>query len=434
MDLLINKIIERQFFMNDVDALVKKSEKYLIEELLPFWINRCWDEKNGGFITNFDENGNDTGLDEKSLLSQTRMLYSLSSALRSGYLEDSIKSLLGDSVNFLMEKMWDKKYGGFYWMADRSGNININNKILYGQSFAILALSEYSLSTGEQIGIEYANITYDLIQKYCTDILYGGYYEMFECNWDRSPDEGDRKTFDTHMHLMEAYTTFYESTRNNLHRTKLVDIVNILTKKMLHPEYNTSISHFSNDWKPIPQIRFDIIWGLDRFPENENGDKSSNITSYGHNIEFAWLLMEALDMLNIDDGEYMKKAENIFSTTIENGIDSKYGGIFVEGYHWGEPVDRQKEFWQQAEALVGTLEAFIRFKKKNFWEAFLNVYDFVFNKVINHKIGEWWPLLDCDGKVLWKYMGNSWKISYHTIRSMIQTIKRLKIIKERRLV
>ena len=43
------------------------------------------DNVNGGFITHFDRNGNDSGEDEKSLIAQSRCLYSLSSAHRAGY-------------------------------------------------------------------------------------------------------------------------------------------------------------------------------------------------------------------------------------------------------------------------------------------------------------------------------------------------------------
>ena len=62
-----------------------KAEKYLKEKLLPFWLDRMKDEENGGFITHFDENGKDTGENSKSLISQTRSMYTLASAHRAGY-------------------------------------------------------------------------------------------------------------------------------------------------------------------------------------------------------------------------------------------------------------------------------------------------------------------------------------------------------------
>ena len=53
---------------NDIIKLKNEAENHLINELLPFWTNRMKDDTNGGFITHFDESGNDTGEDEKSLI------------------------------------------------------------------------------------------------------------------------------------------------------------------------------------------------------------------------------------------------------------------------------------------------------------------------------------------------------------------------------
>ncbi len=41
-------------------------EHHLTKELLPFWTSRCWDKENGGFLTQFDTDGNDSGTDERN--------------------------------------------------------------------------------------------------------------------------------------------------------------------------------------------------------------------------------------------------------------------------------------------------------------------------------------------------------------------------------
>jgi mannobiose 2-epimerase len=40
--------------------------------------------------------------------------------------------------------------------------------------------------------------------------------------------------------------------------------------------------------------------------------------------------------------------------------------------------------------------------------------------------GEWLERVARDGTVIDDALGHAWKISYHTVRSMIQTIRRLK--------
>ena len=416
--------------MNEEQILAYRKEavNHLENELLPFWMARCKDDKNGGFIVHFDKDGNDSGEDEKSLIAQTRTVYTMSSAHRAGYGNGRCAEYARHGVDFLINRMWDSEHGGFYWMLDRRGNVTIDKKILYGYSFAIYSLSEYTLATGDAIGLEYAEKTFDLIQKYCADTMYGGYFEMFERNWDLcSPGSGggDRKTLDAHMHLMEAFTTLYECSGKNVHRRKLLEDINILTKRLMHPQYGTGIPQFMPDWQIAPQIKFDIVWGWDRFSQDGQKANPADNTSFGHNVEFAWLLLHALDILGISAEGYEDILKKPLNHAVDNGIDNEYGGVYVEGSHAGEVYDREKEFWQQAEVMIGMLEACLRFGPEKYWPVYENVHRFVFDKMINHPVGEWWPLLSRRGEPIWTHMSHSWKVNYHSVRAMVQCIKRL---------
>ncbi len=416
--------------MNKTELQKYRNEAYhhLTEELLPFWTTRMKDETNGGFITHFDVNGNDTGEDEKSLIAQARCLYTLSSAHRAGYGNGQLAELAKHGTDFMLDKMWDKNYGGFYWMMDRKGNVKIDKKIVYGLSFAIYSLSEYTLATGDRRGIEYAEKTFDLLQKYSTDTYYGGYFEMFSRDWKLAgpgPQGGDRKTLDVHMHLMEAFTSLYECSQKEVHRRKLLEDIEILLNRMMHPQYKTGIPQFWANWEIAPQIKFDIIWGWDRFSEDGQKGNATDNTCYGHNAEFAWLFIHALEVMGKDTSEYCMLLKTIFEHTIDNGIDTEYGGVYVEGPHSGGVYDREKEFWQQAEVMIGILDAVLLFGDRKYWNAYTNVHRFVFDKVINKGVGEWFPLLSRKGDPIWTHMGHSWKINYHTVRAMVQSIARM---------
>ncbi|MBN1817267.1 MAG: AGE family epimerase/isomerase, partial [Sedimentisphaerales bacterium] len=255
-----------------VASSLAETRHHLDNELLPFWLNRCLDAKNGGFITQFDQDGKDTGEDVKSLIAQARCTYTFASAHRAGYGEGKCADFARHGVDYLLEVMWDKQHEGFYWTTDRSGKVLIDKKILYGQSFAVYALSEYTLATGDPRGLDAARRLFELIQTHGADTLYGGYFEMFERNWDLcapGPSGGDRKTLDVHMHLMEAFTTLYEASRQQVHRRKLIEDIALLDKRILHPQYRTGIPQFSADWSVAPQIKFDIVWGWDRFTDGE---------------------------------------------------------------------------------------------------------------------------------------------------------------------
>jgi mannobiose 2-epimerase len=413
----------------EIDKYLKETEDHLVHELLPFWTTRMMDYDHGGYITHFDEQGKDTGDDEKSLIAQSRSVFTLSSAHRAGYGDGKLASLAKHGVDFMITRMWDREEGGFYWMMDRKGNVKIDKKILYGLSFAIYSLSEYTLATDDPRGIEYAEKTFDLVQKFCSDTYYGGYFEMFERDWTLAgpgSQGGDRKTLDVHMHLMEAFTTLYECSGKEVHRRKLLEDIEILLNRMMHPEYKTGIPQFTADWQIAPQIKFDIIWGWDRYTgEGEKSNPTDN-TSYGHNAEFAWLLMHALSVLGEPASAYRDLLVRIFDHTILNGIDREHGGVFVEGPHAGGVYDREKEFWQQAELLIGTLDACLLTGEVKYWEAYKNVHRFVFDKVINKGVGEWYPLLTREGDPIWTHMSHSWKVNYHSVRAMVQSIIRFK--------
>ena len=412
----------------EVKSYREEAFNHLTKELLPFWTSRTVDRVNGGLLTHFDVNGNDSGEDEKSLIAQARSVYTFSSAHRAGYGNGELAYIASHGVDFMLDKMWDKEFGGFFWMMDRKGNVKIDKKIIYGQSFAIYSLSEYTLATNDPRGIEYAMKLFDLLQKFCVDSMYGGYWEMFHRNWTLcgpGSQGGDRKTLDVHMHLMEAFTSLYECTGIEVHRRRLLEVIDILNKRIIHPVYKTGIPQFFADWSVAPQIKFDIIWGWDRFTEEGTKSNQTDNTCFGHNAEFGWLLLHAIDILKTDGLIYSQTLKTVFDHTVDNGIDTEFGGVYVEGPHSGGVYDREKEFWQQAEVLIGLLDACLVFKDDKYWEAYKNVHRFVFDKVINKKVGEWFPLLTRNGQPIWTHMSHSWKINYHTVRSMVQSIIRM---------
>ncbi len=422
-----------QDIKSQILACKKECEDHLNNELLPFWFDRTLDKKNGGYITHFDKDGLDTGEDEKSMLGQARSIYVYSSAYRNGYGGEKSADLARQGVDFLIENMWDSVHGGFYWLTDRKGKVKIDEKILYGHSFAMYSLSEYTLATGDLRGIEYAEKVFDLIQKYCVDSHFGGYFEMFERNWElKGPGAagGDRKTLDIHMHLMEAFTSLYECSGRLVHRRKLTEMIELIIDKILHPKYRTGVPQFFADWKVAPQIKFDIVWGWDRFTEDGSKGQSEDNTSYGHNVEFAWLLMHALDVLDIPIGKYKAIIQKQYDHAMAHGIDWEYGGVYVEGSHSGSVYDREKEFWQNAEMLIALTQGSLVLDVEKYWPVYMNVHRFVFDKMINHEVGEWLPLLTRQGEPVWSHMSHNWKINYHTIRSMIETIKRMEKLLE----
>jgi mannose/cellobiose epimerase-like protein (N-acyl-D-glucosamine 2-epimerase family) len=406
-------------------------EKYLTGKLYPFWFQRVA-APDGGFTTYFDRNGKPTAQTDKTIIQQTRSIFMLSHAIRNGYGAGKAEGLLGPGLEWFLKTFKDTEHDGWFWIVDKKGVPVSTDKIMYGQSFVIYCMSECALATGSAVARKTAEDTFTLVQKYAADTAWGGYREMFLRDWQPRPSGaygGDRKSFDVHMHLMEAYTTLYELTGAEIHRRKLLEVIDVLWGRMFHQPSWTGIAQFTLDFTPLPAIMFKTVWGSDR--DNEGAPRPLNNTSYGHNIEFLWLFLHALSVLKLSADPWKEKLEALARHTVTHGIDTEFGGIYVEGPHDGPARDTQKEFWQQAESLVGLLDAYLLFEDRIYWDAFLKVSDFVWNRMINHDVGEWFALLDRDGTVRWDYLGHAWKNNYHTTRSMVQTLRRLREISRR---
>jgi mannobiose 2-epimerase len=412
-----------------IAELLEQTRTYLADLLLPFWIELSPDPDAGGFLTYFDAGGRPTGQTTKTFLMQIRMLYTMASAHRAGYGGGRCAELARMGADFILRHYWDDERDGWVWIADRHGHTTVADKVGYGQCFGVYAFSEYALATGDERGREAAERTYAAICRHMADTRHGGFMEIMRSDW--TPERpgkygGDRKSMDVHMHMMEALTRLYELTGSATHRRRLLEVIDLICSRMLDPETGLGFMQFAFDFTPLPAILFATEWGSDEEPE-DGVAHPLEYTSYGHNVEFAWLLLHAADVLGVPRAEYADVVKPIFDHCIEFGIDPEYGGVYIDGPFGAPPANRHKQFWQQAEVLIGTLDAYALFGDERYWQAFESVYRFVFGKFVNAEAGgEWRALLDRDGTPIWDYLGHEWKISYHTVRSMVQVVSRLR--------
>lgn len=413
----------------EVADLLQRTEAYLTGALLPFWIERSPDPDHGGFLTYFDRNGRPTGETVKTFLMQIRMLYTMASAHRAGYGNGRCGELAEMGARFIIDHYWDREHDGWFWIADRAGTPTVTDKVGYGQCFSIYAFSEYSLATGDPRGRDAALRSYDAVARHMADTCFGGFYELMERDWQPKPSGrlgGDRKSLDVHMHMMEALTTLFEMTHSPTHRRRLQEIIGLITSRMLEPHTGLGYMQFSLDWQPLAPIIFATEWGRDA----STGDGSRgplDTTSPGHNVEFVWLLLHAADILGIDRATWRPIVENNCGHCVALGIDHEHGGVYADVPMTRPTAQTDKQFWQQAEALIGLLDAYALTRDDKYWQAFCNVYDFVFTHFVNMNAGgEWYERVNRTGKPIDDALGHAWKISYHTVRSMIQTVKRLK--------
>jgi mannobiose 2-epimerase len=188
---------------------------------------------------------------------------------------------------------------------------------------------------------------------------------------------------------------------------------------MIHPESGAGLNQLSLDFEPVPTP--------DR-ARSERNEEPLDITSYGHNVELAWLLVRAGEALGKPRSTYAEVVKRLCNHALKYGLDTENGGIYREGLHDAPAFDLRKEWWQNAEALVGFLDAYEITSDKNYLNAFAITWRFDDTYMINHDVGEWYTIAEPDGTVIRAAMGHTWKSAYHTTRAMQESIKRIDMI------
>jgi mannobiose 2-epimerase len=278
--------------------------------------------------------------------------------------------------------------------------------------------------------LDYAEKTFDLLQKYTADTLNGGYYENLESGWQCSADgkyAGDRKSLDIHMHLMEAFTALYAASGKEIHGRKLKEIIDILMKHMINTDLGYGYNQFDAAFNRIPAVNIYRTWNDDR----ETGEAiaaPTDTTSYGHNVELSWLMKLALDALNMEGAECTTVMRKLLDHSLEYGYDYEFGGVYRDGVADKEVLVTDKEWWQNFEALVGYANGYLCFEDERYLKAFESTWKFVRDKFINAEAGESRQLLNRKGEPIVSNLGNPWKGIYHTGRALAETLDRLEKI------
>jgi len=395
-----------------LNAALQRIEADLRQNILPFWISRVVDRAGHTFYGSLT---NDLVLDrtvERGALLTSRILWTYAAAYRQ-YLDPAYLAMADYACADLFARFHDAKYGGFYWSIAADGTVLRDRKQIYGQAFAIYALSEYHAATGRQEPLDQAIAVFRLIEAHAREPQYGGYLEAFGRAWEpitevrlSAGDQNDPKSQNTLLHVMEAYTNLLRLWPDPGLRQALTELVEVMLRHVVDPATGHLRLFFANDWA----VRSDKI-------------------SYGHDIEAAWLLADAAEALGGSTltARVHALSLKIADVTLAEGTDSD-GGIYNQGGPKGL-TDGAKEWWPQAEAVIGFLNAYQLSRDERYLAASLRTWDFIDTHLIDRKNGEWFRGVTRDGRVLAKELKVSfWKCPYHNGRMGLETVRRLRAI------
>lgn len=379
----------------------------LQENILPFWTQKMVDDKRGGFIGQIDGEDKRHEDADKSIILNTRILWSFS-AVYQHLQEDQYKQLAKRAFDYLLQHFIDHEHGGVFWMVDAQGKVKDPKKQVYAQAFMIYALTEYYKITQEDKALELSIALFKLIEKYSFDTQHNGYLEAFDQQWQlledlrlSDKDANEKKTMNTHLHVLEAYTNLYRFWKDESLHQSLKNLIELFLDKFIDDK-----GHF--------KLFFDEKW-----------ESKTDKISYGHDIEGSWLLYEAAEVL--DDQPLLEKVKKVSvemaDVFIDEGISPENGvyndsenGVYEDEFHW----------WPQAEAMVGLVNAWQLTGNEHYLEVTAGIWEFTQKKMIDWKNGEWYWGINSKGEILKEEdKAGPWKCPYHNSRALLEVIQRL---------
>ena len=384
----------------------------LENNLVPFWLERSTDREYGGFTGQMSNDGTIDSRAHKGLILNARLLWTFSALYRFNK-DNRHFDMARRAYDYLETFFWDHLHGGAFWQVDFQGHPLDDKKKIYGQAFYIYALAEYYQAFGGDPAIKLARQLYDLIETNSRDKIYGGYIEVCSRDWSvaedlrlSEKDMDEKKSMNNHLHLLEAYTNLYRIWPDTKLRERLTELFDIF------------------DWRITDQIS----GHLNHFFDEKWQPKSANYT-FGHDIETSWLLCEAAEVLGDPNvtSRAQRLALRLARITLAEALDDD-GGLCYEG-RAGKVTDPNREWWPQAESVVGFLNAYELSSERSFLEAAQKAWSYIEEYFIDKINGEWFWRIDRNGRPdPAEPKVSQWKGPYHNVRTCLEIIRRLQQI------
>lgn len=392
---------------NIITTLKSEVNETLLDNILPYWIEKMTDVQ-GGFYGRIDGNDNHIKGADKGAILNARILWTFSAAYRL-FKKPEYLQMATRAKRVIINGFFDKEFGGIYWSLKDNGEPKDTKKQIYAIGFAIYGLSEYYRATSDTESLEYAISLFESIEKYSFDNDKNGYCEALTREWNEiddmrlsEKDANERKTMNTHLHILEPYTNLYRVWKDERLEKQIRNLIDIFTDKILDKE----TSHLN--------LFFDDNW-----------NSKYRIVSYGHDIEASWLIDEAVSVLEDKDlkNKILPIIKNI-ADAASQGLTTKGSMIYEKNLEKGT-TDRDSHWWVQAETVIGYLNMYQHTNDDAYLSKAIKCWEFIKDNLIDYDNGEWYWSISENGEVNRKDdKAGFWKCPYHNGRMCMEIIER----------
>ena len=389
----------------ELRAQAERCRRILQESLIDFYLPRCLDRANGGYYEVLRDD-KFAGSGEKFLTLQARHLWFFSTLAVEGFQREESLAAARHGYEFIQNKMRDRVHGGYYSKVTDAGEPKDARKHAYLNAFTLYGLVVYHRASKDPQALEAAKQLFRTLEEKSCDREFGGYIEFFERDWQPVTSGSGyvgaigHKTYNTHLHLLEAFAELYRAWPDPLVARRLRELITINTSTVQHPEVRANVDAFTREWRMVME------------PRNLRA-------SYGHDVECAWLVLDAARTLDLPANVLLSWAKSLADTSLQYGYDPKHGGFYAGG-PLGQPADDlKKTWWVQTEALLGMLELYRLTRDQKYYDAFAKTLDFCEQHHVA-KQGGWWATRAADGSpTADRTRTGPWQGAYHAARALI---------------
>ena len=388
--------------------ILKNKAKTELINILDYWLKNTIDKENGGFIGEINHQNVINNNSEKGAVLNARILWSFSAAYAVEKNPEYLKTAKR-AFQYIKDYFFDNEFGGIFWSLQADGKPKDTKNQIYAIAFVIYGLSEFYKIFKNEDALELAQSLFYKIELYSKDYKNKGYLEAFTRDWQEiedlrlsEKDANEKKTMNTHLHIVEAYANLYLIWPNPKLKDSIKEILEVIAL------------YFINKY----------TWHLKLFFD-ENWKEKEDVISYGHDIEAAWLLQWCAE--TIEDVDLIKNYQKYavaFADATKEGLDAD-GGLWYEYEPKEQKLIAEKHWWPQAELWIGMINAWQLSKNEEFLEITEKNFEFVEKYIIDHKNGEWIWGVYADYSPILKDKAGFWKCPYHNSRACIELIKRL---------
>jgi len=377
-------------------AAYRRRLAVLGDEIVQLWWHRHGpDTEHGGFHGYLDRQWRPGQPTDKSSVQQARHLWALATWAERRGRTGLVDSLSRSTYEFIRRALVDRADGELHYTVTREGIPVDTTKILYAQAFGIYGLSTYGRVYGDAEAVDLARGVFRSVDARAHDTEHGGYRQDADPHW---LSKGAPKETNTHIHLMEGFGALLDATGDGLVGERVAELLEVVTTKLLQPEGYVHPS-FGRDWTPL----------------------GSPVISYGHDIETAWLIVDAARALGRDPQTVSPAALTMGTRAIREGFDAERGGLFDEGIPGERVTNPIKVWWAQFEALAGLWWLYRFTGDPAYLDVFDRVLDWIEGPARDPEHGEWYFSIGLGGNPDERgdHKGEVWKTTYHGLRAVL---------------